>query len=153
MLKNLETFATNPMLSDPEEYPYLFRTWYWYVELSYVVLLQMICCVQAFRARKLPNLFNDSIQIAAAMFCATLVMLITLPLVSSYTKPKHRHFIISTAILSVNFLLLLIVYCGKVVSICVHWKDSNRSGEGGHPAKHRRTVTWEYSSKSTEPDL
>ena len=105
-------------------------------QLVLVVVLQLICCVQAFMARKLPNVFNETKYITFAMFSSVLVMVLTIPLYETYENQQDKNFVISVAILIANYLIFFILYLYKVVLIWIYVKNNGLAAS----AVGRRTV-------------
>ena len=114
-------------------------------QLVYIILLEVICCIQAFRARNLPDIFNETKYITFAMFSATLVMLITVPLVASYENPIDKNTVISVAIMIANLLILLILYTHKVVIIWFYVNEHGISGEDGN----KKTMELSHQSRTS----
>ena len=93
------------------------------VQLVYILFLQIFCCVQAFRARKLPAAFNETKYVAFAMFTSIVVMLVTIVLHESHDKARDKNFIICIAIMVANMTIMCMLYTYKVVVICLHVKE------------------------------
>ena len=87
-------------------------------QLIYIILLQGVCCVQAFRARKLPSGFNESTHIALGMLVSIVVLSLSLPLHMSYNRPREKKFIVCLIILVANFSIFLVTYTHRVGLIC-----------------------------------
>ena len=103
-------------------------------QLILVVFLQLVCCVQAFMARKLPNVFNETKYITFAMFSSVIVMVLTIPLYESFGNQREKNFVISLGILIANYLVYFILYLHRVVLTWIHVK------ENGTPVLYPATV-------------
>ena len=57
-------------------YNYCDMTSYFYVDTSFVIILSIICSVQAFLARKLPSNFNETYYIFLGMFTTTILLVL-----------------------------------------------------------------------------
>ena len=83
----------------------------------YTSFVALICMIQAFRARKLPENYNETKFITMAMLCVFLVQLISLPLLASRQSPQAIALTEGIMICLINSLLLLILYGYKVIII------------------------------------
>lgn len=119
-------------------------------QLLFISFLQLFCCIYAFRARKLPDSYNESKHIAFAMFASNVVIVLAIPLILSYEKPKDRNFIYSMVIIIANLLLLLIHYSNKMVLICFHPEKNMVLHRTGMSEGNKRKLTgFTFSSSST----
>ena len=87
---------------------------YFHVDVALVILLSMICSVQAFIARKLPTNFNETYYIFLGMFTSTILLLVSLPLNASFSGDGQKNFVNSVMIYSVNMALVSIAYGYKI---------------------------------------
>lgn len=86
-------------------------------QLVFLTVLQAVCCIKAFLARKLPDIYNETKYILFAMFTSLLVMLLSVPLIASYQTPQDKNFVLAVVIMIANLLILLILYSYKMYLI------------------------------------
>ena len=86
-------------------------------QVAYIILLQLVTGVQAFRGRKLPAKFNEAKYIAFAMFSSTLIMIIALPLLDSRPDLRESQLILSVVTVLANLVILIILYGYKIILI------------------------------------
>ena len=87
---------------------------YFHVDVALVILLSIICSVQAFIARKLPTNFNETYYIFLGMFTTTILLLLSLPLNASFSGDGQKIFVNSVMIYSANLALISIAYGYKI---------------------------------------
>ena len=87
---------------------------YFHIDVALVILLSMICSVQAFIARKLPTNFNETFYIFLGMFTTTILLLLLLPLNASFSEDGQKIFVNSVMIYSANMALISIAYGYKI---------------------------------------
>ena len=83
----------------------------------YTAAVTLLCMIQAFRARKLPENYNETKFITLAMLCVLLVQLISMPLLASSQSPQEVSLIEGLMIFLSSTFLLLILYGYKVIII------------------------------------
>lgn len=88
-----------------------------YVDLTLVLVISVICSIQSFLARKLPTNFNETYYIFLAMFTTTILLLLSIPLHASYNKDGRQMFVNSCIIYSANISLITIAYGYKICII------------------------------------
>ena len=102
--------AKDPLL----RYNYCNMASYFYIDTSLVIILSMICSVQAFLARKLPSNFNETYYIFLGMFTTTILLVLSIPLNGSFDYNGQKIFINSLVIYFANIALISIVYGYKI---------------------------------------
>ena len=110
-------------------------------QLAYILCLQVICCTQAFLARNLPDVYNETKYIAFAMFTSIVVFALSIPLIESYEKPKDKMFVLSIAIMVANLLMFVILYVYKVILIWIYVKKNGLPGSKRSELKLRQRVS------------
>ena len=75
-----------------EKHIYCKMTVYFYVDLTLVLVLSVVCSIQSFLARKLPTNYNETYYIFLAMFTTTILLLLSIPLHASYSKDGQQVF-------------------------------------------------------------
>ena len=83
----------------------------------YTSMVTLLCMIQAFRARKLPENYNETKFITLAMLCVLLVQLISMPLLASSQSPQAIALTEGLMIFLSNSFLLLLLYGYKVIII------------------------------------
>lgn len=84
------------------------------LQVVYILLLQIICGVQAFRGRNLPSKYNEAKYLAFAMFSSTLLVGVTFPLYMSMTTVTKVQLLLGMVMIVSNFLILTISYGFKI---------------------------------------
>ena len=92
------------------------------VQVIYVILLQVVCAVQAFKARNLPESYHEAGYISFGMFSSTLVLILIIPIIDSMTDINSKYAAFSLMVMLANTLLLLILYGYKIKFI---WMQPN----------------------------
>ena len=95
-------------------YNYCDMTSYFYVDTSFVIILSIICSVQAFLARKLPSNFNETYYIFLGMFTTTILLVLSIPLNGSFSHDGQKMFVNSIVIYCANIALISIAYGYKI---------------------------------------
>ena len=95
-------------------YNYCDMTSYFYVDTSFVIILSIICSVQAFLARKLPSNFNETYYIFLGMFTTTILLVLSIPLNGSFSHDGQKFFVNSIVIYCANIALISIAYGYKI---------------------------------------
>ena len=112
--------AKDPLL----KYNYCNMAFYFYIDTSFVVILSMICSVQAFLARKLPSNFNETYYIFLGMFTTTILLVFSIPLNGSFSNDGQKIFVNSVVIYCANMALISIAY-GYKIHIMLFQKHRN----------------------------
>lgn len=94
------------------------------VQLSYIVMLALLCTYEAFCARKLPESFNEAKFICFSMFAFVLMWAGYIPVCLDITG-STKQFMTGLFILLVNFLTVMLIYLPKLNIILLH-PDHNR---------------------------
>ena len=97
-----------------EKHIYCKMTVYFYVDLTLVLVLSVLCSIQSFLARKLPTNYNETYYIFLAMFTTTILFLLSIPLHASYSKDGQQVFVNSCMIYTANISLITIAYGYKI---------------------------------------
>ena len=87
---------------------------YFYLDLTLVLALSVVCSIQSFLARKLPTNYNETYYIFLAMFTTTVLLLLSIPLHASYSKNGQQVFVNSCMIYTANISLITIAYGYKI---------------------------------------
>lgn len=93
-------------------------------QVAYFILLLMFCAVQAFRARKLPVMFNDATSTAYASFTLTILFTTLFP-IYYFQNNKHGESIVIWIELSVSNVLLFLIMYGERVRIILFKPHKN----------------------------
>ena len=96
------------------KYKYCNTASYFYVDVSLVIILSVICSIKAFLARKLPADYNETCYIFLAMFTSTIFLLLSVPLDASYRGDGQNIFVNSCMVFATNMSLISIAYGYKV---------------------------------------
>ena len=83
----------------------------------YNLLLILACCYYAFRARKVPDNFNESKFIAVSVYSTLILCLAAIPLYSTATSVVQKIASVSMAVLLNAFLTMVCVYLPKLYAI------------------------------------
>ena len=102
--------AKDPIL----KYNYCNMESYYYIDTCFVIILSMICSVQAFVARKLPSNFNKTSYIFLGMFTATVLLVLSILLNGSFDHDGQKIFVNSIVIYCANMAMLSIAYGYKI---------------------------------------
>ncbi|XP_057312394.1 extracellular calcium-sensing receptor-like [Hydractinia symbiolongicarpus] len=96
------------------------------IQMMFGFLLVLMCMMQAFRARKLPENFNETKYIVLAMFLCTLTVAVLLPLRFYLSSSKEKVANDVFMLLVANFILLFVMY-GYKCWIIVFQPERNTS--------------------------
>lgn len=119
--------------------------------LGYIFAISLTCSIFAFKARKLPENYNEARYTSFAMFSFCLAWMFFLPLYFSMSSAKNRDIIFLVISFISTFARLLILYGPKIVVIVFRPEEntmerfraklkaqrSNR-GSGASPSQHAR---------------
>ena len=97
---------------------------YFYIDVASVIILSIVCSVQAFMARKLPANYNETNYIFLAMFATTNLLLLSIPLDASFNVDGQKLFVNSSLMYAANITLLSIAY-GYKINIILFEKERN----------------------------
>ena len=97
-----------------EKHIYCKMAVYFYVDLTLVLVLSVVCSIQSFLARKLPTNYNEAYYIFLTMFTTTIFLLLSIPLYASYSKDGQNAFVNSCMIYTANIALITIAYGYKI---------------------------------------
>ena len=96
------------------KYKYCNTASYFYIDVSLVIMLSVICSIKAFLARKLPANYNETCYIFLAMFTSTIFLLLSVPLDASYRGDGQKIFVNSCMVFATNMSLISIAYGYKI---------------------------------------
>ena len=105
-------------------YNYCKMTSYFYIGTIFLIVLSIICSVQAFLARKLPANFNETYYIFLGMFTTTILLVLSIPLNGSFDHDGQKIFVNSIVIYFANMALISIAY-GYKIHIMLFQKHRN----------------------------
>ena len=97
---------------------------------SYNLLLILGCCYYAFRARKVPDNFNESKFIAVSVYSTLILCLAAVPLYSTATSVVQKIMAVAMAVLLNAFLTMVCVYLPKLYAIHFLGNEDQDSSEG-----------------------
>lgn len=92
----------------------------YFTQILFILILSLFCGVQAFRARKLPQNYNETTFISFAMFSTSMALIIVIPLHESAQNPTDAMFVGLLLALVVDMMILLVMYSNKVWIILFH---------------------------------
>ena len=95
-----------------------------YFDIISLTTFSIICCIQAFRARKLPANYNETYYVFVGMFTTALLFLVLIPLNASFDKDGRKMFASSAITYCTNIALISITYGYKIV-IMIFQKEKN----------------------------
>jgi len=95
------------------------------VVIGFIILLQLGCFVQAFRARNLPSLLNDSMLMVYTAFIITIVFGITFPIVH-FQSPIYKDLFQGIAVATNNLIVGVLLYGTKCVFMLRHPEKNSR---------------------------
>ena len=78
---------------------------------------QLACLVQAFRARNLPSVMNDSMSVLYAVFVSTVTMAISYPIMHFQPRQSDQDFVRYIVVLLNSFVYVLLLYGKRFVLI------------------------------------
>ena len=85
--------------------------------LAYNVILVVVCLIWAFKARALPDNFNESRYIFLSVCCTLFVWIAFLPTYFSAFYATQKTLLLVVALLLNSFIVLLCLYCPKVYAL------------------------------------
>ena len=85
--------------------------------LTYNVMLVGVCLIWAFKARSLPDNFNESHYIFLSVCCTLFVWVAFLPTYFSAFYASQKTLLLVVALVLNSFIVLLCLYCPKVYAI------------------------------------
>ena len=97
---------------------------YFYFDTSFVIILSIICSVQAFLVQKLPSKFNETYYIFLGMFITAILLVLSIPLNGSFYHNGQKIFAKSIVIYCANMALISITY-GYKIHIMLFQKHRN----------------------------
>ena len=105
-------------------YNYCNMAFYFYFDTSFVIILSIICSVQAFLVQKLPSKFNETYYIFLGMFITAILLVLSIPLNGSFYHNGQKIFAKSIVIYCANMALISIAY-GYKIHIMLFQKHRN----------------------------
>lgn len=91
----------------------------------YIIILQIICAVQAFRGRKLPANYNETRYIAFAMFSSSLILVAGIAVGEGMTNTISINFGMSIVTMAANMAILTTLYGYKIYIIWLQPHENN----------------------------
>ena len=84
---------------------------------GFLIAGQLACLVQAFRARNLPSLMNDSMSILYAVFISTITMSTSYPIMHFQTQLSDKDFVRCIVVMLNSFVYVVLLYGKKFVLV------------------------------------
>ena len=101
-----------------------------YYHITFVVavtmIIQLLCSIQAFRGRNLPNLMNDGIVLTYATFALSVVFGVSFAIVH-FQKIKDKEAFQLAAIAANNFIISFLLYGQKAIRMFVYPEKNTKS--------------------------
>lgn len=94
-------------------------------QIGYFIILLIFCSIQAFRARNLPIIYNESITIAYMSFTLTIIFTIV-SLLYNFQKVKDQSVLHWIGLSTYNILMVLIMYSNRIYIILFHPEKNSR---------------------------
>ena len=82
-------------------------------QFTFIIVLSLFCCVQAFRSRNLPYYYSQAKQIVYAMYITIIIIAVRYPIIHSQDDGSQV-FLNAVFILSINDTLLLLTFTQPV---------------------------------------
>ena len=82
-------------------------------QFTFIIVLSLFCCVQAFRSRNLPHYYNQAKQIVYAMYITIIIIAVRYPIIHSQDDGSQV-FLNAVFILLINDTLLLLTFTQPV---------------------------------------
>lgn len=89
-------------------------------QVGFIMILEIICGIQAFRGRKLPTNYNEAKYVTFAMFTSSLITVTGIPLTLSMPDINDQNLIIAILTILSNISILLILFGYKIVIIWIY---------------------------------
>ena len=87
--------------------------------MELIMIIQLMCSIQAFRGRNLPSLMNDGIILTYLSFALTILFVINFAIVTFRPIEEKEVFHCNTQMFG-SLLILLLMYTQKAVRMVVH---------------------------------
>ena len=97
---------------------------YFYIDIAFVIIVSVVCSVQALMTGKLPANYNEAYYIFFGMFATTKLLMLSIPLDASFNTDGQKMFVNSLVMYSANMALLSIAY-GYKIHIMLFQKHRN----------------------------
>ena len=97
-----------------------------HTQLVYVLVLSIICLVQAFRGRNLPVRFNESKRTTYSMLITALILGITFPISMNQVDKKNQNLVILISVSIINALQLVVMYSYKLYIVLFQPKKNTK---------------------------
>ena len=105
-------------------YKYCNVSFQFYIDILSVILLSLICSIQAFHSRHLPANYNEAKYIPVAMFTSTVFLILSIPLDASFRSKGISILVDSYVIYCTNVAVLSITYGYKIFIILFQKKKN-----------------------------
>ena len=83
----------------------------------YNLLIILLCCYYAFRARKVPDNYNESKFIGVSVYSSLVLWLAAIPVYTTAVEATQKVAFLSTAVIANSFITLFFVYFPKLFAI------------------------------------
>ena len=90
-----------------------------------LMIIQLMCSIQAFRGRNLPSVMNDGITLTYLTFTLSIVFGVSFVIVH-FQAPPHRGIFQSAVIVVNNFMICLLMYAQKAIRMVLYPKENTR---------------------------
>ena len=87
------------------------------VQLGFIIIISIVCLVQAFRGRNLPFYFNESKRTTYSMLVSILILVICFPILLQSRLNNENRIIAIFAVILTNMLQLIVMYSYKMFVI------------------------------------
>ena len=119
------------------------------IQLTYILLLALLCTLEAFHARKLPESFNEAKFICFSMFAFVLLWVGYIPVCLDVTG-STKQFMTCVFIILINFLTAMPIYLPKIHIILLRPTD-NRHEQFMKPTLHSCSKEARQMTPSSTP--
>ena len=93
-------------------------------QMFYYIMLSLLCGVQAYRARRVPEYYFDSSSMSTASFASFAFLLTWIPLYFSLSSTQDRAFITGVMLFTANIAIVVLMY-GWRVYVAMFNKEKN----------------------------
>ncbi|KAI7799834.1 G-protein coupled receptor family C group 6 member A-like precursor [Triplophysa rosa] len=107
----------------------------------YISLLAFICFILAFKARKVPQDFNDTSVIIFSMLIHLFVWLCFIPIYINKNKTEQQHIVQASAVLASNYGIIFCHFVPKCYILLWDLSGNSRSAILGRLSRHIRQNT------------
>ena len=97
------------------------------LQIGYLFLLSFFCLIQAFRGRKLPGRFNESIKTTYSMLLTAVTFSILIVISQSQANSKSSGLIFLVSLIIININQLVMMYSHKVYLVLYHPETNTKT--------------------------